>query len=46
MPIRTTVYFNEKLLAAYDKHIHPVKRSTAISELMRNDIIQGGGTVD
>lgn len=44
--IRTTLYLNENLLAAYDIHIGLDKRSTAISELMKNDIIAGGGTIE
>jgi len=46
MSIRTTIYIEENLLNAYDKHIGLVKRSTAISEMMKNDIVSGGGTIE
>ena len=45
MTKRTTIYIDDKLLTAFDEHIGLVKRSTAISELMKSDIIAGGGTI-
>ena len=43
MPIRTTVYFDEKLLSDFDSHIGLVRRSTAIAKLMKNELEHGGG---
>lgn len=45
MALRTTIYIDEKLLERFDEHIGLVKRSTAISELMKNEMGSGGGII-
>ena len=46
MATRTTIYIEEKLLDAYDTHIGLVKRSTAISEMMRNELKKSGVLIE
>ncbi|NOR85665.1 hypothetical protein GQ473_06115 [archaeon] len=45
MAQRTTIYIDDELLERFDEHIGIVKRSTAISELMKNEMKQGGGII-
>lgn len=45
MAKRITVYIDDELLERFDEHISLVKRSTAISELMKNEMDAGGGII-
>lgn len=45
MSQRITVYIDDELLSRFDDHIGIIKRSTAISQLMKNEIEYGGGLV-
>jgi len=45
MSHRITVYIEDELLENFDTHIGIVKRSTAITKLMKNELERGGGLV-
>jgi len=45
MAQRITVYIEDALLDNFDKHIGIAKRSTAISQLMKRELENGGGLV-
>ena len=45
MPQRITVYIEDELLDNFDSYIGLVKRSTAISQLMKKELEHGGGLI-
>jgi len=42
---KVTISIDQEVLNQFDEHIGIVKRSTAISELMKNEIENGGGII-
>ena len=42
---KVTISLDQDVLSKFDEHIGIVKRSTAINELMKNEIKPGGGII-
>lgn len=43
--MRTTIYVDDKLLSRFDEHRGSVKRSTAITELIKQELTKERGII-